>query len=117
MQIWSTNSGWFQVFKYEKGQFINWSNSKVLDVTGSKDEEGSAVGVHGNNRGTNQQWQVVYLDKADAVATKGENKDFGFHVNRPFYIRSRLPMKRVAEMVGASNIVLKSCSAVLVRPS
>jgi hypothetical protein len=24
MQIWSTNSGWFQVFKYEKNQFINW---------------------------------------------------------------------------------------------
>jgi hypothetical protein len=33
MQIWSTNSGWFQVFKYEKGQFINWTNNKVLDVT------------------------------------------------------------------------------------
>jgi len=40
MQIWSTNSGWFQVFKYEKNQFINWSNNKVLDVTSSKDEEG-----------------------------------------------------------------------------
>jgi hypothetical protein len=24
MQIWSTNSGWFQVFKYENNQFINW---------------------------------------------------------------------------------------------
>jgi hypothetical protein len=24
MQIWSTNSGWFQVFKYENSQFINW---------------------------------------------------------------------------------------------
>jgi hypothetical protein len=45
MQIWSTNSGWFQVFKYENNQFINWSNKKVLDVTGGKDEEGQAVGV------------------------------------------------------------------------
>jgi hypothetical protein len=47
MQIWSTNSGWFQVFKYEDDQFINIQNNKVLDVTGNKDEEGQAVGVHG----------------------------------------------------------------------
>jgi hypothetical protein len=46
MQIWSTNSGWFQVFKYEDDQFINIQNNKVLDVTGNKDEEGQAVGVH-----------------------------------------------------------------------
>jgi len=45
MQIWSTNSGWFQIFKYEKNQFINWENNKVLDVTSSKDEEGQAVGI------------------------------------------------------------------------
>jgi len=67
MQIWSTNSGWFQIFKYENNQFTNWSNSKVLDVSGSKDEEMTAVQVHGNNGGKNQQWNVVYLDKADAV--------------------------------------------------
>jgi hypothetical protein len=29
------------------------------------------------------------------------------HINRPFYLVSRLPMKRVAECVGANNIVLK----------
>jgi hypothetical protein len=51
MQVWSTNSGWFQVFKYEKNQFINWSNSKVLDVKGAKDVEGNSVGVYSNNRG------------------------------------------------------------------
>jgi hypothetical protein len=56
MQIWSTNSGWFQVFKYEDGQFINWTNKKVLDVTGSKDDEGQAVGVAGNNGRSNQKW-------------------------------------------------------------
>jgi hypothetical protein len=34
-------------------------------------------------------------------------KDFGFHINRPFYFRSRLPMKRVAECHGANNIWLR----------
>jgi len=35
------------------------------------------------------------------------NKDFGFHINRPFYIRSRLPMKRIIECIGANNVTLK----------
>jgi membrane-bound inhibitor of C-type lysozyme len=48
MQIWSTNSGWFQLFKYQDGQFINWTNGKALDVSGSKDDEGSVVGVSGS---------------------------------------------------------------------
>jgi hypothetical protein len=107
MQIWSTNSGWFQLFKYENNQFINWSNNKVLDVKDGKDEEGSTVRVWGNNGSKAQKWQVVYLDKADAVATKGLNKEFGFHINRPFYIVSELPLNKVAEMLGGTNMVLK----------
>lgn len=44
MQIWTTNSGWFQIFKYENNQFINFvQNNKVLDVKGGKDEEGNPV--------------------------------------------------------------------------
>jgi len=39
--------------------------------------------------------------------TTGLNKEFGFHIGRPFILVSRLPMKRVAECVGASNIQLK----------
>jgi hypothetical protein len=71
MQIWSTNSGWFQVFKYQNSQFINWSNNKALSVAGTKDIEGQAVIVDGNQKRTDQKWQVIYLDKAKAVATKG----------------------------------------------
>jgi len=107
MQIWSTNSGWFQVFRYENNQFINWQSDKVLEVQGSKDEEGAAVGVFANKKGRNQQWQVVYLDKAKGPQTKGINKDFGFHVNRPFYLISKLPFNRVAECHGANNVWLK----------
>jgi hypothetical protein len=63
MQIWSTNSGWFQVFKFEKGVFHNFAsyvkaNNKnlVLTVKDSKDEEGHAVGVYGNTNKVHQQW-------------------------------------------------------------
>jgi hypothetical protein len=55
----------------------------------------------------NQRWRVVYLDQAKKVQTEGLNEDFGFYVNRPFYIVSRLPMHRVAESIGANNITLK----------
>jgi hypothetical protein len=56
MQIWSTNSGWFQVFKYEGNQFVNPTNNKVLSVDGTKDEEGQGVIVDGNQRRADQKW-------------------------------------------------------------
>jgi len=91
--------------------FVNPTNNKVLDVTGSKDEEGSAVIVNTQNNNkannANQRWKIIYLDKAEKVRTKGFNKEFGFHINRPFYIRSRMPMQRVAECHGANNVWLK----------
>jgi hypothetical protein len=33
--------------------------------------------------------------------------EFGFHVNRPFYFVSRMPMHRVAEAVGANNVQIR----------
>jgi hypothetical protein len=53
-----------------------------------KDEEGALVGVQNNNGGRNQRWKVIYKDKMAKAATKGMNKEFGFHINRPFYIVS-----------------------------
>jgi len=32
------------------------------------------------------------------------NKNFGFHINRPFYLVSKLPFNRVAECHGANNV-------------
>jgi hypothetical protein len=107
MQIWSTNSGWFQVFRYEKSQFINWQSSKVLEVKDGKDEEGHAVGVNGNTGSRQQQWQVIYVDQSKGPQTKGLNKDFGFHVNRPFYLQSKLPFGRMAECIGANNVTMR----------
>jgi len=109
MQIWSTNSGWFQVFKYQGEQFINPTNNKVLEVRDNKDEEGQAL-VIGNTKSkpdANQRWKIIHVDKAEKVRTKGFNKEFGFHINRPFYIRSRMPMQRVLECHGANNVWLK----------
>jgi hypothetical protein len=90
---------------------MNPTNDKVLDVTSSKDDEGQAVIMMNRNgnkaNNANQRWKIIYLDKAEAIRTKGFNKEFGMHINRPFYIRSRMPMQRVIECHGANNVWLK----------
>jgi len=110
MQVWSTNSQWFQIFKYDGSHFFNvGKDTRVLDVKDDKDDEGQAVIVNGasKNDDVGQKWNVVYLDKAKPVPTKGFNKEFGWHINRPFYIVSRLPFKRVIESISANNLVIK----------
>jgi hypothetical protein len=54
MQVWSTNSQWFQIFKYSGNNFVNVQNNKVLTVSSNKDEEGQAVVVGGLSNGKNQ---------------------------------------------------------------
>jgi hypothetical protein len=99
------------VFRFEGENFVNPTNNKVIEVRDRKDEEGQAIIVNSRNgdkrNNANQRWKIIYLDKADKIRTKGFNKEFGFHINRPFYIRSRMPMQRVAECHGANNVWLK----------
>jgi len=95
------------LFKFESPFLVNFDDQRVLDVSGNKDVEGQAVIVNKRHGGANQRWRVVYLDKADAIQSKGLNKDFGFHINRPFYFVSELPMNRVIEMHGNANLWLK----------
>jgi hypothetical protein len=104
------------MFKYKSGYFTNIKNGKVVSVKDRKDEEGQPVwasarigGRHGH---ASQRWRISYLHKKDARETytkKGSmsRRGFGFLANEPFYLRSRLPMQRVAECVGANNITLK----------
>jgi hypothetical protein len=56
--------------------------------------------------GANQRWSVVYKGQESKERKKGYNSTYGFYINRAFYFRSRLPMKRVAECV-STNIKLR----------
>jgi hypothetical protein len=62
MQAWNTNSGWFQLFKWDEksGTFFNVKNDKVLDVAGGKDEEATNVQVWKKNGSKAQSWKLVY---------------------------------------------------------
>ena len=74
-------------------------------MVGSIDIEGSNVGVGLNTAiedkaaELNQKWTVVYLDTAAAQVTEGLDKNFGFYINRPFYMISRMPLRRVIEVI------------------
>lgn len=83
-----------------------WDN-RVLDVYQGKDEEHQKVIVHKRQGGKNQKWQVQYIDTVKETQYKGMVGDFGFHARRPFYLRSRLPMQRVMECIGANNLTLR----------
>jgi diphthamide synthase (EF-2-diphthine--ammonia ligase) len=48
----------------------------------------TAVIASAATNGLNQKWKVIYMDKAAKTETKGLNEEFGFHINRPFYLVS-----------------------------
>jgi hypothetical protein len=79
---------------------------KILEVKDSKDVEAGPVVVNSNTGKVNQKWNIIYLDKAGKIESKGLNEEFGFHINRPFYIRSMMPMRRVMRCHGAGWIHL-----------
>jgi len=85
----------------------NMYDNRVIDVTAGKDVEGQNVIVWKRHGGANQRWKVIYEKDQDNFKTEGVNKDFGFHINRPFYLVSRLWMKRVVETPGASSVNIR----------
>jgi hypothetical protein len=97
---------WWGEFRYKDEQLINMKTGNAVDAT-SNSGEGTQVVVAGRNNSIQQKWKIQYVDQTTKEPTEGFNEQFGFHVNRPFYMRSRLPLKRVAECHGANNVWLK----------
>jgi len=111
MQIWSTNSGWFQVFKYQGNQFINWSNSKVLEVQNQNlntDAENRNIMVGNRGKDIRQQWEVIYVDEY-SEPKKGElNSDFGLYVERDFYVVNQMASHKYLDLINNRNMVIKT---------
>jgi hypothetical protein len=107
LQVWNTNSGWFQFFKYEVENFVNIHSGKVLDVAGGKDAEGQNVIVWKRHNGNNQKWTITYVDSVKIDTNEDFTGTWGFTANKPFYLRSKLPSRRVMEVTGGRNLVLK----------
>lgn len=63
--------------------------------------------VYGRHNKANQRWSIIYTDNQEKAATSGLDENFGFKIGKPFYIRSRMGMRRVAEAISANNVTLK----------
>jgi hypothetical protein len=96
------------MFKYVDGGFENIQDGRRLDVQGGRDQEGNNVQVYKKNGTPAQKWKIVYQDEAEKTRTKGMNKDFGFEINRPFYLVSKMIMKRVMTCHGAHHVRLNT---------
>jgi hypothetical protein len=71
---------------------VNVKNDKVLDVAGGRDQEGNNVQAWKKNGSPAQKWSIIYADESKKTRTKGMNKVYGFEINRPFFLRSKMPM-------------------------
>jgi hypothetical protein len=56
LQIWSTNGGWFQRFKFSQNYFKNVQDGRVIEITNLKDGEGARVGVGKLTHQLCQKW-------------------------------------------------------------
>jgi hypothetical protein len=45
MQVWSTNGGWFQQFKFNQNYLKNTKDGRVIEIVNQQDGEGQNVGV------------------------------------------------------------------------
>ena len=79
-----------------------------MDVHGARDAENRNVIAWPRHNGLNQRWTVVYLDTIKEPTIGGYSRTYGFWINRPFYIQTRLGSKRVVEAAGGRNLVLKT---------
>ena len=99
------------MFKYDGAHVINWKG-KIIEVNGCTDGEGrhtDAVNKHDKLCG---QWDVVYADEWKGEPGKGElNEDFGFFVQRPFFIISELKANRYLDLINNRNVVIKTPNA------
>jgi hypothetical protein len=84
--------------------FVNLYDDKVIMVKDAKDVEGTLIVSGSANGKPHQKWTVLYTSDVKKDTTK---HNFGFRVNEPFYIVSKLPFKRVLECIGASYTRIK----------
>jgi len=108
LQIWTTNSRWFQLFKYVDGNVANIKDNRVLDIAGGKDIDGQNLIIYKKHNGLNQQWDIVYIDELKPELVKGDfDPDFGMFVEREFSIITNMGSGRYIDTVN-NNLVIKT---------
>lgn len=93
------------MWRFEGNHLIN-ERGQAVDVSGGVDSEGRNVIVWNKHNGLNQQFDIKYLDEYKGEPSTGQlNADWGFYVNRDFYIQSMLPSGRVLQYMNSGHAV------------
>jgi hypothetical protein len=108
IQVWNTNGGWYQQFKYQQNYLKNVKDGRVLEISNMQDGEGQNVGVGKLTYQLCQKWSIDYVDQAEDRKTTGIYAPYQIHLGRAFIIRSRLPMQRVLTVTGGRNLVIRT---------
>jgi hypothetical protein len=85
---------------------LNIYGTKSLEL--AENAEGGQVIFSKKTSSIQQRWTVVYSEKEVALKTEGLQADFGFSINRPFYIISKLSFGRALTVVGGRNVVIQA---------
>jgi hypothetical protein len=96
------------MWHYQNGFVVN-EKGKVMDVSGGRDAENQKIISWKKHGGLNQQFDVVYADQWPSEPKKGElNPEFGFYVERPFYIVSELGTGRYLTTINGAGLAIKT---------
>jgi hypothetical protein len=102
-------SRWYQIFKWQ-APFLrnNKENGRVMEVHGGVDTENRDIVMSTFNGKKEQQWDLVYAKDWKGEPTTGQwNREYGFIVNKDFYIISLLGQGKYIDYVGR-DLVLKT---------
>jgi hypothetical protein len=105
-------SRWWQLW-YLEGDYLRNERGKVVEVNGSVDTENSYCmsttrHSHGNpkGQGPSQHWTIKYIDELEAPLKKGDfNKDYGFYIERDFYIVSAMAGRRYLDNLSNKPVI------------
>lgn len=86
-RLYTGSHYWWHRHRFNGQNIVNEHNGRVLDVAGNSDVEGQSVIWHPRHNGANQRWKVILCSKL-AEPVRGFNAQFGFYMNKPFFLIS-----------------------------
>lgn len=107
--VTNTTSRWWEMFSYTGTHIKNINNGKSLDLNNIDTHNTNCMFINYDQKKKSQQWELIYVDEITKEYKTGEfNKEYGFVVNKDFYIISQLPTRRFLTSLTTSNVSIKT---------
>jgi len=84
----------------------NKNYKKAIDVSGAHDSQHRNIGVYRKHKGSNQQWEIIYVDEYPEEPKTGQmDKTWGLRVGTPFHIKSGLASGRYIDHLSRKMVI------------